>query len=123
MRKVILDTNFILTCIKQKIDFFEEIKLMGMQILIPRQVIEEIERIADSKKKLHFREDAKLSLRLFKKNIFKKIDLKKRYVDKALIKFAKENPEFIVATLDKELKKKIKNNKLVIREKKKLEII
>ena len=123
MKKTILDTNFILTCVKQKIDFFEDIKFMGMRILIPKQVIKELERISSSKKKLHFREDAKLALKLLEKNPFKEVNLKNKNVDKALIKLAKENPEFIMATLDKELKKKIKNQKLVIRGKKKLEVI
>ena len=72
MKQVILDTNFILTCIKQKIDFFEEINLMGVQILIPKQVIQEIKNISKSKKKRHFKEDAKLSLKLLEKNSYKK---------------------------------------------------
>tara|TARA_Y100000310_G_scaffold77162_1_gene73740 strand:- start:19381 stop:19758 length:378 start_codon:yes stop_codon:yes gene_type:complete len=125
MKKTILDTNFILTCVKQKIDFFEEIKFMGMEILIPKQVINELKIIANSKKKLHFREDAKLSLKLLEKNSFKKIDLSKygKNTDKGIKSFAEKNKDAIVATLDKELKNKIKNNKLIIREKKKLEII
>lgn len=122
MKQVVLDTSFILTCIKQKIDFFEEVKLMGMKILIPKQVIEEIKRVVKSKKKLHFKEDAKLALKLLEKNNFKEINLKEKYVDKALIKFAEKNKNILIATLDKELKNKIKNPKLIIREKKKLEI-
>jgi rRNA-processing protein FCF1 len=123
MKKVILDSSFILSCVKQKIDFFEDIKLMGLQILIPDQVINEIKGIVNSKKKLHFREDAKLALRLIEKNTFEKIDLKSKSVDKAIINFANENLEIIVATLDKEIKEKIKNQKLVIRRKKHLEIV
>ena len=45
MKQVLLDTNFILTCVKQKIDFFEEIYLMGIEILIPEKVIEEIKKL------------------------------------------------------------------------------
>ena len=56
MKKVILDTNFILTCIRNKIDFLEEIKFKGMQILIPKQVLKEIKRISNSRKKLRFRD-------------------------------------------------------------------
>lgn len=123
MKKVLLDTNFILTCIKQKIDFFEEIKLMGIQILIPKQVINEIKKITNSKKKLHFREDANLALKFLEKNSFKEIDIKNRNVDKGLINFAKENKDAIVATLDREIKNKIQNPKLVIRGKKRLEIL
>jgi hypothetical protein len=127
MKKIILDTNFILTCIKQKIDFFEEIKFMGMEILIPEQVINELKKVANSKKKLHFRKDAELSLKLLEKekNSFKKIDLLKygKNTDKRLKNFAEKNKNIIVATLDRELKNKIKNPKLIIRGKKKLEII
>jgi len=123
MKQAILDTSFILTCIKQKIDFFEQIENEGLRIIIPKQVIREIEKITSSKQKLHFRENAKSVLKLFKKNNFKKIDLKTKHVDAGLIKFAKENPEIIIATLDREIKNKILNSKLVIRGKKKLEII
>jgi len=123
MKQAVLDTNFILTCVKQKIDFFHDLALEGIQILIPKQVIKEIKNIASSKKKLHFREDAKLALKILDKKNFKQIDLKTEYVDKAIIQFAQENKKIIVATLDKELKDKIKNPKLVIRRKKKLEII
>jgi rRNA-processing protein FCF1 len=123
MNQILLDTNFIITCIKQKIDFFENLKLMGAQVLIPKQVISEIEMIANSKKKLHFREDAKLSLVLLKKNPFKKIDLGLQDVDKGIKRFANQNSRVIVATLDKELKDSIPNPKLVIRQKKKLEIV
>jgi len=122
MNQVILDTNFILTCIKQKIDFFKEIELMGSKILIPKQVIQEIKRISDSKKKFKYREEAKLALRLLEKSKFKKVDLKSKNTDNGLSKYSKEN-DVIVATLDKELKRKIKTPKLIIRGKKKLEII
>jgi len=123
MKQAILDTNFILSCIKQKIDFFENIKFKGMKILIPIQVINELKRISDSEKKLHFRDDAKLALKLLKKNLFKKIDLKEKYVDKGLINFAKKNKNIIVGTLDREIKNQIKNQKLVIQGKKKLEVV
>lgn len=108
--KIILDTSFILTCLKQKIDFFEE--LVGEEILIPIQVINEIKRF-----------DNKLALKLLGKNKFQKIDLGKTHTDKLIIKFAKENPKVIVATLDKEIKNKTKNQKLIIRGKKNLEIV
>jgi rRNA-processing protein FCF1 len=54
---------------------------------------------------------------------FKEIDLKENYVDKAIIDFANENKDVTVATLDREIKKSIQNMKVVIRGKKKLEII
>jgi hypothetical protein len=123
MRKVILDTNFIITCFSQKIDFFHEISLLGLSIIIPRQVIREIERVVNSKKKLHSKENAALSLKLLEKYNFQKLNLEGRNVDNAIARYCRENPDVILATLDKELKKKVKNNKLVIRGKKSLEII
>ena len=123
MKQAILDTNFILTCIKQKIDFFRDIPNMGVQILIPKQVIEEVKRVSNSTKKLKFRDDAKLAQVILEKNKFTQIDIRGKYVDKGLINYAKDHPRLIVATLDKEIKSKIVNSKLIIRGKKKLEII
>jgi len=122
MKQAILDTNFILTCVKQKIDFFEKIPQMGVQIIIPKQVIEEIKRVANSTKKLHHRDDAKLATVILEKNKFEEVDLNENYVDKGLLKFVEKNPKVIIATLDKKLKDKIKNSKLIVRGKKKLEV-
>ena len=123
MKKVILDTNFILTCVKQKIDFFEYLEIQGFRILIPKEVIGEIENIAKSNKKLRFKGDAKLALKLLKKNKFNKIFIDSKNVDIGIIDFAKDDSEIIIGTLDARIKKKAKNQKLVIREKKRLEII
>lgn len=112
MKQVILDTSFILSCVKQKIDFFEELEHMGMQIAIPEQTIDELMGLG-----------AQLALKILGKHKFKLIKVKGKDADAAIINFAKENPKTIVATLDSGLKKKIKNQKMVIRGKKKLEII
>lgn len=117
MTQIILDTNFILTCIKQKIDFFEELKLMGLKIFIPIQVIREFKSMSTSS------DNAQLALKLLEKNKFEEIDLKEKNVDKGLVKFAEKNKDVYIGTLDKELKEKILNSKVVIREKKRLEII
>ncbi len=115
MKPALLDTNFILTCIKQKIDFFEELKFMGIKILIPKQVMAELKGLKI--------QEAKFALRLLEKNIFEEIDIGRGEVDKRIKLFAEKNPEILVATLDKELQKKLKNKKIIIRGKKKLEII
>lgn len=112
MKKIILDTNFILSCLRKKIDFFEE--LMEYKIIIPEQVITELKKIAESKKKLRFRDEAKLALVLLRKSKFTKIDLKEKYVDKGIRNYLLDNPEVIVATLDKEVQLKT-NSRLIIR--------
>jgi rRNA-processing protein FCF1 len=119
MEKILLDTNFILSCIRKKIDFFEE--LIGYEILVPIQVINEIKRITESNKKLKFKDEAKVALKLLEKSNYKKINLEFNYVDRGIKKFVSKDKKIIVATLDDELKK-ILERKLVIRGKK-LEIM
>ncbi|MCX6749383.1 MAG: hypothetical protein NTW17_01395 [Candidatus Pacearchaeota archaeon] len=111
MRQIILDTSFIITAVKQKIDFFDIIEGKGLQIVIPEQTIKELKGLG-----------AELALKIIEKNKFKLINVLGRNADNAIIKFAKENPLAIVATLDAGLKKKIRNSKMVIRGRKKLEI-
>jgi rRNA-processing protein FCF1 len=124
MKYALLDTNFILSCIRKKIDFFDLIPQMGMSILIPTPVIKEIQGITNHpKNNFLFKEEARLALKLLEKNKFKKIGLDGKNVDFGIIKIARENPNYIIATLDKEIKNKIKNQKLVIRGEKKLEVI
>ena len=112
MKSALLDTNFIITCIKQKIDFFEELRFIGFDIIIPDKVIDELKKLKQT-----------LALKLLEKNNFKKIILIGKDVDNSIINYAKKNPEIIIATLDKELSNKLKNRKIIIRGKKKLEII
>lgn len=85
-----------------------------MEILIPKEVVGELK-----KKK------AKTALKLLvnKMNEFKLIEIGKGHVDNGIIKQAKDNPSLIVATLDAEIKNSVKNHKLIIRNKKQLEVI
>ena len=115
MKQVLLDTNFIISCARQKIDFFHEIPLMGFEILIPRQVFDEIEKLSKSSKSATLREEADLALKIMNRNKFTIIKLRRNDVDRAIIEFANDNRDVIIATLDKELQNKIKNQKMIIR--------
>ena len=117
MKQVLLDTNFIITCVKQKIDFFVDLQFLGLKVLIPKQVIVELKGLKIS--------GAKFALKLLEKNKFGEIDIGNGEVDKRIKLFADKNPEILVATLDKELREQIKkNNKMIIiKSKKKLEIV
>jgi rRNA-processing protein FCF1 len=121
MKFTLLDTNFILSCIRKKIDFFNDIKFLGLKIMIPIQVINELENLT-LKGKLKFREESKLALNILKKNSFEKVDLNIKNVDNGIVKLAKEHEDYIIATLDKGIQSKIKNNKLIIRGEKEIEI-
>ena len=112
MKSALLDTNFILICIKQKIDFFEELYLWGYQIIIPDKVIDELKKLKQTS-----------ALKLLEKNNFKEIILTGKNTDNSIINYENKNPDILIATLDKQLSDKLKNGKIIIRGKKKLEII
>jgi len=112
--EVVLDTNFIITCMSQKIDFFEELTLMGFRIVIPLQVKKELEKLGRV-----------VELKLLEKNRkqYREVRFKKGYVDKGMVEYAKKNPKAIIATLDSELKRKITTSKMIIRGRKTLEVV
>lgn len=123
MKKVLLDTNFIISCARQRIDFFEQIPLMGLEILIPEQVVRELKLLSKSRDGALVREGADLALKLLNRNKFTSVKLRRNDVDKGIIELAEKEPELIIATLDKELKEKVKNQKMIIVGRKKLGII
>ena len=112
MKQVILDTSFILTAIKQKIDFFEKLEHEGMEIFIPNQAIDELMGLGEQ-----------LALNILEKHKFQIVNLPGKNADTAIIAFAKKNPTAIVATLDYDMQKKIKNRKMIIKQRNKIDII
>ena len=124
MIKALLDSSFILSCVKQKIDFFENLEEQGIKPLIPKQVIKEIERVAASNKKRHYREDAKIALKILEreKGNFQIIHLGRKHVDKEIKKYADEHPAVVIATLDRVLRESVDNPYLYIRGRKIIEM-
>ena len=122
MKYAVLDTNFILSCVRKKIDFFVDIPQIGMKIIIPLQVMDEIRKFSRQARGT-LKEEAKLALMILENQKFKRVDLYNRNVDNGIIKLANDNPNYIVATLDRAIKVKTKNQNLVIRGEKELEVI
>lgn len=122
MKYAVLDTNFILSCIRKKIDFFEKIPLMGMKIIIPLQVMDELRKFSRQGRG-NIKQEAKLALVLLQNQKFNRIDLYNNNVDNGLIKLAEKNKNYVIATLDRQIKVKTKNPNLVIRGEKELEVI
>ena len=123
VKKVILDSSFLISAAKKKIDIFEEIPFMGLVIVVPEEVVAEIEGVKNSKQKLKEREGAELALKILRANKYESVKLGKSYVDSGLRDFCKEHKDYIVATLDRYLKKNIPNYIMVIRGEKKLEVL
>lgn len=125
--EILLDTNFILTCAKQKIDFAEIIdKLTDEEVkwLVPQQVLNELGNIKDKKgASLKDKLAAELSFEILQSINPKIIELKKNpNVDIAIVNYIL-GTKIVLATLDKGLKQRIKNPILTIRGKKHLEFI
>jgi len=120
--KVILDTNFLIYCTKEKLDYEEKIeKLLNekYELVVPLQVINELKKVRDkpkdvlpaSKRKTRYKKTtgkdkaaADLALKILEAKKIKKIDIEGKNVDKAIIKLAKEDKKNIVATLDREMR-------------------
>lgn len=122
MRTAVLDTSFILAAVGHKIDVFEELRDMGFKPLIPEKVLSEIKSLSNDKKR-KISDNAKIALKILEKNDFEKISPQGKNADNSIAFFAMKNPKSAVATLDKELKRKIKNQKIVIRGKSKIDVI
>lgn len=105
--KVILDTNFLIYCAKEKLDYVEEIgKIIneGFELVVPEQVIEELERLKIKTKKGKDKDASDLALKLLVNNKIKKIKPVGKTVDDAILNMAKEDSKNVVCTLDREMR-------------------
>ena len=136
--KVILDTNFIIYCVKNKLDYVSEIEMLlneKYELVVPVQVIGELKKVSEKqktkipveKRSSRFKKTtgkdkaaALLSLQLLEKyvneNKIKKIDLKSKSVDESIIKLAKIDKKNIVCTLDREMRHELPRVILVTRQ-------
>jgi rRNA-processing protein FCF1 len=115
--QILLDTNFIITATKQKIDIDESLNNLTdepIEYIIPQDVLNELKKLK-----------ATLALEITKTLNPTIIDLptKNPNVDIKIVNYLSDKPKTILATLDKNLKQRVKNKILTIRNKKHLEII
>lgn len=125
--EILLDTNFILTCAKQKLDFTELADATideKIEWIVPQQVLNELGNIKDRKESSGKDKDAaKLSFELLQQINPKIVELKKNpNVDIAIVNYILDT-KIVLATLDKGLKQRIKNRILTIRGKNHLELL
>ncbi len=121
--KILLDTNFILTCIKEKIDFdalANEIFDQRIEWLLPDKVIQEIAGISQSQGAK--KQQAKIALEIIKNLDYKKVKLEHSVVDEGIARYVNQH-KVILATLDRKLKSRVGVKILTIRGGKSLELI
>jgi len=111
--KIILDTNFLIYCAKEKLDYIQEFQSFfneDYELVVPFQVIEELEKLKNDKFKKVSGKDkfaANLALQLLEFNNIKKVEAKGKNVDSAIIALSKECKKNIVATLDREMRQEL----------------
>ncbi len=119
--RIVMDTNFIMEVVKNKIDLQKELKRVidsNFELYVIEGTKEELEKIAETQRNKD-RETAKIALELIK-NI-KTAQAEGKRVDEKLLDIAEKDT--VIATHDKELKKKIKGRKIVVRQKKYLQLV
>ena len=109
--KIILDTNFLIYCAREKLDYVENISNLvneDYELVVPLQVINELEKLKnDSRKKVNGKDKTAtaLALDLLEHYNVKQINLPGKSVDEAIINLSREDIKNIVCTLDREMRK------------------
>ena len=108
--KVILDTNFLIYCAKNRLDYVEALDSLingEYELVVPMQVIRELELLRDDKKKKVSGKDKRsidLALQLLDANKVRRVKVKGKTVDDGIISLSKENKKNITCTLDREMR-------------------
>jgi rRNA-processing protein FCF1 len=108
MKKIILDTNFLMVVGQFKVDIFSELKRIcdfPYEIFIIDKTINELKSIIEKQKGKH-KAAAKLALTIIKNKKIKKIKTKEGTVDELIIKLS--NKGTVIATQDMELKRRLR---------------
>lgn len=101
--EVILDTNFIISCIRKKIDFLSQLEEQGFKVAVPREVLQELKDVRrDKKTSRDDRTAIDLAMEMLLNKKIKKMSLGSGKVDNWLVQ--KGNDGYYIATLDKDVK-------------------
>lgn len=104
--EVLLDSSFIISCVKKKIDFLAQLEEQGFSVRLPHEVFEELKDVRLTSRRAE-REAIDIAFALFEKAGVKKMKLGKKRVDEGLIDKGKQG--IYIATLDREIKRAIPN--------------
>lgn len=104
--QVILDSSFIISCVRERIDFLTQLEEQGFTPVVPREVFQEMKDLRISNRAS--REDrlaVDVALEILEKKKVKKTTLGEGKVDEFLIRKGQEG--IFIATLDNGIKKRI----------------
>ena len=117
--EAILDSSFIISCAKRKIDFISQLENLGFRIVIPREVLQEMK---DLRQKVNRDERAAIDMALLviESKDVKKVGFGSGRVDEQLIKKGKEG--YYIATLDNAIKRAVPNKIFISNAKNMIEV-
>lgn len=104
--EVILDTNFIISCVRRRIDFIDELKGNGFRVKVPKEVIEEMKDIRNEVSRDE-RVAIDMAFQILDAGKVEKTRLPAGKVDDGLIQLGKKGA--YIATLDKAIKRIVPN--------------
>ncbi len=124
MKKIILDTNFVLIPAQFNVDIFSEIDRIcnfEYSLCVLDKTFDELKNIIEKQRGKH-KQAALLALKLLKAKKVKVVRTKEdKSVDELLIDLAKDK-DVIVATQDRLLKKKLKKPVIMLRQRRYLKM-
>lgn len=104
--QVILDSSFIISCVRERIDFLTQLGEQGFTPVVPREVLQEMKDLRVSSRVSHEERVAiDVALELLEKGKVKKTSMGQGRVDDWLIKRGQEG--IFIATLDTGIKKRV----------------
>jgi rRNA-processing protein FCF1 len=108
--EVLLDSNFIVSCLRKKIDFISDLEGQGFAVFLPKEVYQELK---DLKNKVSHEDKiaVEMALTLFESKKLKRISLGNQSVDSGLIEKGRQG--YYIATLDAAIKRQAKNRVLI----------
>ena len=120
--EVLLDTNFIISCVLKRIDFLEELSLLGFKPSVPREVLQELKDLKKEPRTSHNERQAiDVAFGLLEGRKIKKVKVGGKYVDEGLIQ--KGRGGTYIATLDRVIKREVPNKIVIDAAKKRLKVV
>ena len=104
--EVLLDSNFIIGCVKHKVDFVSELKEKGFRVLLPKEVFEELKDLRLNSAP-QTRAAIEVALEMIEKRKPEKMTLGTKTVDEGLIDHGKKGR--YIATMDNVIKRSVPN--------------
>ncbi|BES82619.1 PIN domain-containing protein [Pyrodictium abyssi] len=110
LKRVVYDTS-ILMLLYEGVPVFEEsasLLLSKPECIVPRQVQDELKKLAETAGSIHRRKAARLALEAIRKMGCRIVDVDADSTDDAIIAIVVSDPEAIVATADNELRRRLR---------------